>query len=76
MIFVDAKRVEHDALVTTLHGWDGVRGSISFGMGAINLVYVSKDRDRTDTYGQQTIRETSVVHQEHQNAGGMYWRLP
>lgn len=73
VIFVDAKGIEHGALITSLHGWDGVTDEHG-NMYSINILYVSKEADRTDTYGQQSIHETSVVHQTSQSAHGMYWR--
>jgi hypothetical protein len=41
-----------------------------------NLVWVSGDVKRTDSYGQQTIRESSVVHKGSQHAHGNYWIWP
>lgn len=41
-----------------------------------NLVWVSSDAKRTDSYGQQIIRETSVVHKGSQPAHGNYWLWP
>ena len=41
----------------------------------INLVMVSPDKDRQDTYGRQIERETSVVHASDQPAHGCYWRF-
>lgn len=40
----------------------------------INLVYVTDDASRTDGYGQQIIRETSVPHFANTTAPGNYWR--
>jgi len=41
-----------------------------------NLVWVSGDVKRKDTYGQQLIRESSVVHRASQPAHGNYWCWP
>lgn len=41
-----------------------------------NLVWVSTDVKRTDQYGQQLIRESSVVHKGSQPAHGNYWLWP
>lgn len=41
-----------------------------------NLVWVSGDAKRTDSYGQQLIRESSVVHKGSQPAHGNYWLWP
>ena len=40
----------------------------------VNLVLVSEDQARTDSYGRQIVRETSVVHLANQLAHGLYWR--
>lgn len=39
----------------------------------INVVFVSKDEERGDTYGRQIERETSVVHRRDQHAHGNFW---
>lgn len=41
----------------------------------INLVFVSGDGDRTDGYGRQIERETSLVHRDQQSAAGQYFRF-
>lgn len=41
-----------------------------------NLVWVSTDVKRLDQYGQQIIRESSVVHKGSQPAHGNYWLWP
>ena len=64
VIFADEYRVEHEALVTAWHG-----------TSCINVVYVSKDPQKTDSYGRQLDRATSVSHMS-QNAYGMFWRWP
>lgn len=70
--FVDPYGKSHEALVTTVFtsghvGDDGPRPSI-------NVVFVSDDETKTDQYGRQVERFTSVVHQSNQAAHGMYWR--
>jgi hypothetical protein len=40
---------------------------------SINVVYVTDDTAKTDTYGRQIERNTSVVHRSNQAAHGMYW---
>lgn len=40
----------------------------------INLVYVNEAKDQTDSYGQKTVRESSVVHRTSQQAHGNYWK--
>ena len=53
VIFVDAERKEHDALVTET--WD-YGGTTDGKPPSINLLYVSDDEKRTDEYGRQIIR--------------------
>lgn len=60
--FVDENRVEHDALVTYVHSET-----------CINLIYVSKDPLKSDVYGQQIERKTSVTNLIH-NEFGNYWK--
>lgn len=55
--FFDTQYVEHRALVTQIFGpvteeW----------MPCINLVWVSGDQGKTDPYGRQLERKTSVAH--------------
>ncbi len=65
VIFTDAVAVEHQALVTAVWGT---------GNPAINIVFVSDDKARTDQYGRQLERHTSVCHKSVQQAHGMFWR--
>lgn len=41
----------------------------------VNLVYVTEDKDRGDSYGRQILRETSQVHKTSMPAHGHYWRF-
>ena len=70
--FIDPVGKKHTALVTTVFtsghpGDDGPNPSV-------NLVYVSDDENKTDQYGRQIERSTSVVHEANQYAHGMFWR--
>lgn len=84
VIFVDSRGKEHDALVTAVHGvtpefaaqhpeyykdfdFDAQRPSI-------NLIIVSDDANKNDSYGRQVERHCSVVHASVQAAHGMYWK--
>lgn len=69
VVFVDDRGVEHDALLTAIHGEGTATPSV-------NVVYVLKENNMHDDYGQQIGRKTSVVHQANQFAQGMYWRKP
>lgn len=59
---VDEKHVEHVGLVTWVHGgFDGVPGRPDF-VPCINVVYVSKDSTKSDPYGLQLERMSSLQH--------------
>jgi hypothetical protein len=73
VIYVDEHGQEHCALVTVLH--EGFAQSYGGEVGC-NLVYVSGDAEKSDPYGRQIDRATSVVHQSGQPAHGRFWRLP
>lgn len=73
--YFDRNGVEHDALVTCVHGKSMVLdefGEQEF-HPAINLVYVTNDFSKRDVYGNQIERESSVVHSGSQSAHGFYW---
>lgn len=57
---------EHDALVTAY--WAGDRAD-----GALNCVFVSDDIDKTDPYGRQLERMSSVGRQNELSAHGRFW---
>lgn len=67
VIFHDSTNQQHNALVTAVHGRQNP---------AINLLYTSADRARTDNYGRQIERSSSVCHASYQSAGAFYWRRP
>lgn len=71
VIFIDRHFVEHEALVT--HVWPHIGGGP---LPGCNLVYVSGDVARSDTYGRQIERETSIVHLSYQPAKASCWRWP
>jgi hypothetical protein len=50
VIFTDEVRVDHNALVTDVHGDH-----------CINLVYVTSDKTKYDSYGRQIERKSSVT---------------
>lgn len=65
--FVDPRGREYNAIVTA-----------NWGTGpapSINVVYTTGDESKTDSYGRQIERSTSVVHQSNQAAHGMYWHV-
>jgi hypothetical protein len=76
VIFHDSKGRAHHALVIAVFGettlYDGV-----YDEPCMNLVYVSSDPKRQDSYGRQIERDpSSVVHASHNHAHGNYWRRP
>lgn len=65
--YVDVHGHGHSALVTAVHGTGQTP--------SINVVYVTGDSAKTDQYGWQIERETSVSHEEQQAAHGRFWRV-
>lgn len=72
VVFVDSFGHEHNALVTIWWGLDCYTSSS--GELGCNLVIVSKDEQKDDSYGRQIERHTSVVHKSKQSASAFYWR--
>lgn len=62
--FYDEYRVPHDAIVTAVHS-----------QTCINLVFVSKDPQKSDPYGNQLERRTSVVDVSLNSHGNYFSRL-
>lgn len=60
--YKDEHGEDHQALVTCVHGPD-----------CINVVYVSSDPSKTDSYGRQIERATSVQRQAEWTAHGRYF---
>lgn len=78
VIYVNEYGVEHDALLTAVHG--GVYKAVVDGVEreffpCVNLLFVLKDDTRTDGYGRQIGRESSVSHKNAFAAHGRYWKL-
>jgi len=71
VIYVDSLAREHFALVTNV--WPGMAPAVSDEPGC-NVVFVSGDGSKTDPYGRQLERATSVVHKGKQPAHGNYWK--
>jgi hypothetical protein len=65
--YVDEVGVEHDALVTVYFGGDRPDG-------ALNCVYTSSDESKSDPYGRQIERASSVSRESEQTAHGRFWR--
>ena len=78
VIFFDSYGKAHKALVTTW--WMGPQEIAGYraenGEPGCNLIYVSDDPLKTDSYGAQIERATSVVHKSKQNAHGFKYCFP
>ena len=73
VIFHDAHERPIPAILTAIHGSVYEREGIKH-YPCVNLVFCSLDNEKTDPYGRQIERQTSVVHKHSQSAGGFYWR--
>lgn len=70
VIWTDAVGKQHPAIVTAV--WGDPANCVP----CINLVVVSDDESKQDTYGRQIERQTSVVHRSTQPAHGWYYMMP
>ena len=84
--FVDQQGRSHAALVTEVHGTyghscgtlpkhDEEGETVWGGHPPINVLYVTKEEGKRDSWGAQIERSSSVVHREHQGASGLYWEF-
>lgn len=64
IVYHDESGHPHNALVTAV--WTPPM---------INLVFISGDESRTDSYGRQIERSSSVYHKSQTDVHGRYWRL-
>jgi len=80
----DSQGREHKALVTAIHGTYGYScgtvkredgSEFDAGHPSINVVYVTPEVGKTDSWGLQLERNSSVVHADSQGAGGNYWKF-
>lgn len=67
--YVDTRGKSHEALVVNVWG----PAVYDMEPPAINLVYVSKSMNESDSFGRQIKRESSVVHRIRQSAEANYW---
>lgn len=65
--YTDPVGKKHDALVTA--DWS----TETYPVGSLNVVWVSDDEAKHDSYGQQIERATSVPHKDNQSAHGNFW---
>ncbi len=64
VVWHDSTGTSHSALVTAV-----------WGPTCINVVFVSSDKAKDDTYGRQIERATSCTHKSIQQVHGFYWRF-
>lgn len=85
VIYVDEYGRQQPALITAIHGEeyvlkeDETYGSMKKGdmhYPCVNLVFTSQDTEKTDPYGRQIERVTSVGHKEQSSAHGFYFMWP
>lgn len=65
VVFCDTGSVDHNALITVVHGPQ-----------CVNLLCVSNDPDKQDQYGRQIERYSSVQRMADHTAHGYYFRFP
>lgn len=63
------------ALLTAIHGTEREHEGVMH-YPCVNLVTTTNDAAKTDPYGRQIERQTSVPHRLQQSAHGRYWRWP
>lgn len=75
VIYVDEFGNKRDALITKWWGGASLIPAYVSETGELgcNLVYVTNDPLKTDSYGDQLERATSVVHKSKQIAHGRYY---
>lgn len=79
VVYVDERGRPRPALLTAIHGGDPYGRECddeAESIPSVNVVFVTGDASRQDSYGFQIERNTSVVHESDQSAQGMYWRRP
>lgn len=83
VIFFDQFGMPHDALLTAVWGESSVREYTQDGKTvkedyypSVNVLLISPDERREDSYGRQVERQTSVVHSNDQCAWGNFYCFP
>jgi len=71
--FVDEHAATRPALLTAIHGDGEYEHEGKLYYPCVNLVFCSGDEAKTDPYGRQIERSTSVPHKHEQSAHGFYW---
>ncbi len=70
VVYVDPVVVPHNAVITAV--WSETCLKVVY----VNVVYVSGDKSKEDTYGRQIERQTSLLRKDIQTVHGQYWMLP
>lgn len=73
--FVNQFQQVQSALVQCWHG-DITHYQPNTSEPGCNIVIISLDKQKEDSYGRQIEHETSVVHKSNQPADGNYWCWP
>lgn len=85
VVYVDEFGRKHDALITawwkqpelTHRGQKlATQPDVKWGEPCCNLLFVTGDEAKTDSYGRQTERRSSCVHKSSQTAHGNFWCWP
>jgi len=71
--YVDHKGVSHPALVTSVFGSEDFNPETDH--TCINIVYVEGDESKSDMWGRQICRDSSVPFERVQSAHGNYWNF-
>ena len=74
VIYHDEHGIPHNALLTCVFDQAKAEDDLT-DLPCVNLVYVTEDEDRGDSYGRQILRETSQVHKTSMHTHGHYWRF-
>jgi hypothetical protein len=73
VVWVDEHGLPRPALITAIHGTEREHDGVTH-YPCVNLVTTTKDSSKTDPYGRQIERHTSIPHRLEQSAHGFYWR--
>ena len=74
VIYFDHSGMPHNAVITAVWGPEVYPAPED--APSLNLVYVSTDESKSDPFGRQIERDTSVPHRSQQKAHGNYWEEP
>ena len=75
VVWVDEHGLPRPALLTAIHGTTREHEAVTY-YPCVNLVTTTNDSSKTDPYGRQIERHSSVSHRGQHSASGRYWRWP